>query len=170
MKRPAKKFALGTLAVSVIWILFEHLMGYNTTRNDVGQYTRLFPVIFFWIMLVVAIYYRRRGNGNTLTFSEGFRTGLIMTLIYCAGFTIVIILYNQYLNPEYYPMLKDFTMKQLQERQASQTTIDAKMKELEMTQSGTPLSYLLLFVFSSVWGIGISALASLILMKKPKVA
>jgi hypothetical protein len=168
MKRPAKKFALGTLAVSVIWILFEHLMGYNTTRNDIGQYTRMFPMIFFWIMLVVAIYYRRRGNGNTLTFAEGFRTGLIMTIIYCAGFTIVIILYNQFLNPEYYPMLKDFTMQQLQAEHASQATIDAKMKELAMTQSGTPLSYLLLFVFASVFGIGISAIASLFLMKKPK--
>ena len=170
MKRPAKKFALGTLAVSIIWILFEHLMGYNTTRNDVGQYTRMFPMVFFWIMLIVAIYYKRRGHGNTLTFGEGFRTGLIMTLIYCAGFTIVIILYNQFLNPEYYPMLKDFTMQQLLAKHAAQSAIDAKMKELEMTQSGTPLSYLLLFVFSSVWGIGISAIASLILQKKPKSA
>jgi Protein of unknown function (DUF4199) len=127
-------------------------------------------MIFFWIMLVVAIYYKRRGHGNTLTFGEGFQTGLIMTLIYCAGFTIVIIIYNRFINPGYYDTLRDFTMKQLQDEHASATTIDAEMKELAMTQSGSALSYLLLFVFATIWGIGISAIASAVLQKKPASA
>ena len=170
MKRPAKKFALGTLAVSIIWILFEHLMGYNTTRNDIGQYTRMFPMIFFWIMLVVAIYYERRGHGNTLTFAEGFRTGLVMTLIYSLGFTIVIILYQQFLNPDQYSIMKEFTASQLQQGKLTQAQYADAMKEVDTVYSGKPIAYVLLFVFSVAWGIGISAIVSLILQKKQKTA
>ncbi|MFI5134890.1 MAG: DUF4199 domain-containing protein [Chitinophagales bacterium] len=170
MKNAAVKIALFTLGASVIWILFEHMMGWNNTNHAIGQYSRTMPMILFWIMLVVCIWYVRRGHGNSLTFKEGFQSGLIMTLIYCFGFTIVIILYQQFLNPEYYQTLKDFTMQQLQSKGASQSEIDSALKELEMSQSGTPLSYLLLFVFSTLWGIGISAIASAILMKKPKTA
>ena len=89
-----------------------------------------------------------------------------MTLIYCLGFTFVIILYQQFLNPEYYQTLKDFTMQQLQSVNASQEMIDAKMKELEMQASGKPMSYFWLFIFSSIWGIGISAIATLVLRRK----
>ena len=170
MKRPAKKFALGTLAVSIIWILFEHLMGYNTTRNDIGQYTRMFPMIFFWIMLVIAIYYKRRGLGNTLTFAEGFRTGLVMTLIYSLGFTIAIILYQKFLNPDMYSIMKEFTTQQLQQGKLTQDQYNEAMKEVDRVYSGTPMAYLLLFIFSAMFGIGISAIASLILQKKPKIA
>jgi hypothetical protein len=170
MKRPAKKFALGTLAVSIIWILFEHLMGYNTTRLDVGKYTQMFPMIFFWVMLVAAIYYKRRGHGNTLTFAEGFGTGLVMTLIYCLGFTIVIILYQKFLNPNIYSLMKDFTTQQLQQGKLNQQQYDKAIKEVDMVYSGTPTAYLWLFGISALWGIGISAIASLILMKKPKAA
>ena len=170
MRNAAVKFALGSLAVTIAWILFEHLMGYNTTRHDIGQYTRLVPVIFFWIMIVVAIYYTRRGYGNSLTFREGFRTGLIMTLIYCAGFAIVIMLYQQFLNPNYLQTLKDFTLEQMRSEDATQEAIDEKMKELDFTYSGSALSYLLVFVFTSIWGIGITAIASLLLMKKQRQA
>ena len=170
MKNAAIRFALGTLGVSVIWIFFEHAMGWNTTDHYIGQYSRMFPMILFLIMIVICIWYVRRGHGGALTFKEGFQNGLVMTLIYCFGFTIVIILYQKFLNPEYYQTLKDFTTQQLQEKHATQEVIDAKMKELEMQAGGKPMSYLLLFIFSSIWGIGISAIASMILRRNPKTA
>lgn len=170
MRRPEIKFALGTLAVSVIWILFEHMMGYNTTRNDIGQYTRLFPMIFFWIMLVVCIYYLRRRHGNTLTFKEGFLAGITMTLIYCLGFTIAIILYQKFLNPDLYAIMSEFTADQLEQGKLTQEQYNKAIKDVDRVYSGTPLSYFLLFVISALWGIGISAIASLVLMRKPKAS
>lgn len=169
MRMPAVIFAILTLAISTIWILACHMLGYNTTRHDIGQYTRMFPMIFFWLMIIGAIYYQRRKHGHVLSFSEGFKTGLVMTLIYCAGFTIVIILYQQFLNPEYHDTLKAFTLKTLQEKGAAQQEIDEKLKQLEMSAGGSAISYLLLFIFSSIWGIGISAIAALLLRRQPKV-
>jgi len=170
MKRPAKKFALGALAVITIWILFEHLLGFNTTRHDIGQYTRMFPMFFFLAMIFVAIYYRRRGLGNTLRFAEGFKTGIVMTLIFCAGFTTVIILYQQFLNPEYFSTLHEFCKNKFAAEGLAPEEIDKKLSQLERWQGSSAISYLLLFVFSSIWGIIVSAIASLILMRKPKSA
>jgi len=123
-------------------------------------------MIFFWVIIFVTLFAQRKKYGDTLTFKQGFQTGLIMTLVYCAGFTVMIILYQNLVNPEYYQTLKDFTMKTLEERKATQAMMDAEMKELQMSQSGSASSYLLLFVFSSIWGIGISAIASALLRKK----
>src|SRR5215510_7361829 len=139
MKNAAVNFALGTLATSVIWILFEHLMGWNTTNQYIGQYARMMPMILFWIMLVVCIWYVRRGHGNTLTFREGFQTGLIMTLVYCLGFTIVIILYSKFLNPDMQESMNQFLKQQLQEGRLTQKQFDDAVKETEMVYSGTPL-------------------------------
>lgn len=167
MKRPAKKFALGTLAVSIIWILFEHLMGYNTTRYDIGEYTNNFPVIFYSIMLFATIYYTRRGHGNTLTFAEGFRAGVIMSVIFSLGFTIVIVLYHQFLNPDMLMYARTTFTQQFQDGKLTQSQLDEKMRSLEQMYGGSFMSYLELFIFMLLWGIGISVIASAILRKKP---
>jgi hypothetical protein len=164
MRHPAKKFALGTLAVNVIWLLFEHLMGYNNTKHDMGQYTRMFPVIFFTLMLAAAIYYQRKRQNNVISFPKGFRTGVVMTLIYCAAYTIVLILYQQFLNPEYFQTLKAFKVEHPQSQ--SET-----VKELvQMMSSGSPFSYFVIFCLSAIWGILFSAIAAFLLKKKPKGA
>jgi hypothetical protein len=170
MRHPAKKFALGTLAVNVIWLLFEHMMGYNTTRHDIGQYTRMFPIIFFSFMIVAAIYYQRKRQSNVLAFPKGFRTGVVMTLIYCAAFTMVLILYQQFLNPEYFQTLKAFTLQGLQARNASQAEIDAVMERLKMMSGGSAFSYLVHFALCAIWGICFSAIVAFLLKKRLKSA
>jgi len=170
MKRPEKKFALGTLAVCVIWILFEHVMGYNSEKWNIGRYTNDFPVVFYSAMLFVAIYYKRRGLGDTLNFAEGFRTGIIMSLIFSLGFTIVIILYQKFLNPHMIVSVEAFITQQLNEGTMNTQQYESAMKDADNTYGGTFMSYAWLFIFTVLWGIGISAIASLILQKKPETA
>ncbi len=168
MKRPTIKFALIALGFSVIWIFFEHIMGYNSTRHDIGQYTNNLPILIFSVVIFIVIYYKRRSHGHTLTWLEGFRAGLIMSLIYSVGFTIEIILYNHFVNPDFCSTIKDFTLQQLQQQGATQDLIDAKMKDLDFTYGGTVVSYLALFGFTFLFGLAVSAISSLIWMKKPK--
>lgn len=165
MKNASVRFALVTLAFAALWLLFEHVMGWNSTRHDIGQYTRLVPMTVFWISLIVLIWYVRRNHGNTLAFREGFRAGQIATLVYCAGFTLVIVCYQQFIHPGYYESLKEFAMEQMRVKNAPQEDMERAMKEIQMQASGSPLSYFLLFAFSSIWGIGISAIASLFLRR-----
>jgi hypothetical protein len=168
MRHPAKKFALGTLAVNVIWLLFEHMMGYNTIHHDIGEYTRMFPEFFFSFMLIAAIYYQRKRQSNVISYAKGFRTGVVMTLIYCPVYTIVLILYEQLLNPQYFQTLKDFTMGQLQAKNASAQEIETVIDRMQMISGGTAFSYLIYFALCAVWGVAFSALVAFILKKEVK--
>lgn len=89
-----------------------------------------------------------------------------MSLIYCAGFSIIVYLYQKILNPEFYDTLKNYTLEQLQKNNATKEQIDAAVKEMQMSYSGSPISFVLLFVFSSVWGVIMSAIAALVYRKK----
>jgi uncharacterized membrane protein SirB2 len=168
MKNAPVRFASAALALSVIWLLFEHLMGWNTKRHDIGQYARLFPMLAFWIILISGIWTVRRNHQHSLHFRDGFQAGLIMTLIYCAGFTIIMVLYQKFMNPQYYQTLKEFTLQGLRERGGTQHEIEEAEQQLYHRAGGSARSYLLLFVYSSIWGLGISSIASMVLRKGPR--
>ena len=159
--------AITVLIITIIWMAFEHLMGWNTTRHDIGQWAHLFAPLLFWISLFVVVYNEKKKRG-TLTFNEGWKAGMVTSFIYAAGFTIIIVIYQQLINPEYYETLKAFKLRELQSHNATQQQIDASMKELEMTANGSATSYFLLFVFTLAWGILLSAIASLIYKTKKR--
>lgn len=158
--RPVR-IALVLLAVTIVWIAFQHIMGYNTTRHDIGQYTRMVTMILFWAAIFIVVRNEKRIRG-TISFAEALKAGLMSSLVYCAGFTIFIFLYQHFVNPEFYQTLKAFMLTQMQEQHATQQQIDAKMNEVDMSFNGSALSFILMFIFSFIWGVIISAIAALI--------
>ena len=163
------RLAIAALIFSIVWIIFEHIMGYNTTRHDVGQFTRLVPALVFWGVLFIAVRNEKRKTGK-LTFIDGWKAGIITSLVYSIGFTLVIIFYQQFINPEFYETFKAFTLSQLQEHHATREQIDSAMKETEMSYSGSAMSYAMLLAFSFVWGVILSAIAAMIYKSKKEVA
>ena len=162
------RIALYLLAFTIVWILFQHAMGFNTTRHDIGQYTRMVTMIVFWVAIFVVVKNERRNRGS-ITFIEGWKAGLISSLIYCIGFTIFIFFYQKFINPEFYPTFKEYTLNQMQMQHATQQQIDAKMNEIDMSFNGLAISFVMLFVFSLMLGMVISAIAALVYRSK-KVA
>ena len=159
------RIAIILLIISAVWIGLEHMMGYNTTRHDIGQYSRLVPALLFWASIFVVVRNEKRKTGK-LTYIDGWKAGVVCSLVYSFGFAIIIAIYQQFINPEFYETFKAFSLAHLQEIKATQAQIDSAMKEIEMSYSGSPTSYVLLFVFSFVWGIILSSLAALIFKSK----
>ena len=159
------RLALYALIFSIVWIAFEHALGYNTTRHDIGRFARLIPGFAFWFVLFVAVRNEKRKTGK-LTFTEGWKAGIITSLVYSIGFTIIIIFYQQFVNPQFYETFKAFTLSQLQEHHASQEQIDSALKETEMSYSGSAMSYCMLLLFSFVWGVILAAIAAMIYKSK----
>jgi hypothetical protein len=157
--RPAIRYAFIALGITLLWMIIEHVAGWNTTRHDIGQYTRMLPMILFWVLIFVAIN-ASRGQRSSYTFNEGLRDGILMSAIYCAGFTLMIALYQKFINPEFFDTLKTYTIDQLKLKHASEAEIDKTLKDMDMSFSGSPLSFFLLFVFSFGWGVIISAIAA----------
>jgi hypothetical protein len=159
MKRPPVRYALIALAITFVWMIIEHLSGWNTTRHDIGQYTRMLPMILFWVMIFVAIN-QSRGQRTVYPFNEGLRDGILMSLIFCAGFTLMVMFYQKFINPEFFDTLKVYTVDQMKLAQKSQAEIDKTLSEMEMSFNGSAISFFLLFVFSFGWGVIISAIAA----------
>ena len=164
-QKPSVKYALIALMITAVWMIVEHVAGWNTTRHDIGEYTRMIPMALFWVMIFVTVN-QSRGGRSPYTFSEGLRDGLMMSLLYCAGFTVLIFLYQTFLNPEFFETFKAYKLSQLEAAHATQAEIDSMSKNMEMSFNGSVASYLLLFVFSFGWGFILSAVAALVYRKK----
>ena len=148
-------------------MIFEHSMGWNTARHDIGRYSNLFAPLTFWFSIFIIVRNEKRKLG-TLSFGNGWKAGVIATLVYAVGFTLLIAIYQKLINPEYYETLKVFMLHKLETQHASQEQIDSAMKEIETSYNGSATSYLLLFVFTLVWGVLLSAIAaSIYKTKKP---
>ena len=163
--KPSVRYALIALAITFVWIVIEHLAGWNTTRHDIGQYTRMLPMVLFWVMIFVAVN-QSRGQREVYTFNEGLRDGMLMSLIYCAGFTLIIFLYQKFINPDFFVTLKAYTLEQLKARNATPEEIEKSIKQMDMSFSGSAASFFLLFVFSFGWGVILSAIAARVYRKK----
>ena len=157
------------LIFSAAWIIMEHVLGFNSTRHDVGEFTRLVPALVYWASLFLLMARLKKRNGS-LKFLEGWKAGIISSFVYAAGFTLVVVIYSIFINPGFYESYKAYSLSQLEAHQATQAQIDDALREIDMTYGGSPFSYLLLFLFSFLWGIVLSAIASLVFMSKAKTA
>ena len=144
MKKPAVRYAVISLVITFVWIIIEHLAGWNTTRHDIGQYSRMLPMILFWVMIFVTLN-QSRGQRTVYPFNEGLRDGMLMSLIFCAGFTLMIALYQKFINPEYFDTLKAYTVDQMNHDKKTQAEIDKTLNDMEMSFNGSILSFFLLF-------------------------
>ena len=161
MKRPPVRYALIALAITFVWIIIEHLAGWNTTRHDIGQYSRMLPMILFTVMIFVAVN-QSRGERTVYPYTEALRDGMMMSLIFSVGFTIIIALYQTFINTEFFETLKNYTIQQMTHEGKSQEEIDKTMEQLNMSFNGSAASYILLFFYSFIWGLIVSAIAALV--------
>jgi hypothetical protein len=168
MKNAAVKYGVYALLISIIWTIIEHVLGYNTTNHDTGQYARMLGAFVFYILIVVAIFAARKQQNGSLTFGEGFKTGAVVSLIYGLGITAWYAIYGEVINTQFKPTLMAFERAKLEAAHATPDAIAVKMKEVDMSSGGSVLSYVLLFVFMTLFGIVIAAIASLILKRKKK--
>jgi hypothetical protein len=170
MKNPAVRYGLYAVIFSVIWTLIQHVLGYNTTKHEIGQYTRMVGSFVFWILVFVTVFSLRKQQGGALSAGEGFKAGVLMSFIYSVGIAIWYALYAEVINTQYKPSLMAFEKAKLEAANAAADTIAAKMKEVDMTSGGTVRSYLFLVCFMMLFGIVLSLLAALIAKRKKAAA
>jgi hypothetical protein len=170
MKNPAVKYGVIALIISIVWTLIEHVLGWNTTKHEIGQYARLLGSIVFYILIFVAIYETRKQQGGSLSFGEGFKAGAIVSIIYSLGIAAWYALYGEVINTQYKPTLTAFERSKLDAAHATPDMIAAKMKEVDMSSGGSLLSYCLLIVFMMLFGLVIAAIAALIFKRSKRAA
>src|SRR5215831_1483498 len=166
MKAIAIKYAFIVFIIMIVWTLIEHVLGYNTTNHEIGEYTRSVTAFIYWAFVVLAILRVRKQQGYNLTFVQGLKTGAITALVYSILATGWFALYAEVINPQYQPTLMAYERGKLEATHTTPEQIADKLKQVEMQSGGSLTSYLLLFCFMFFFGFAIAVIASLILKRK----
>jgi hypothetical protein len=166
MNRIAIKYAFILLIITIIWTLIEHVLGYNTTKHEIGQYTRLIIAFVYYAFVALVIVRVRKQKRGSLTFAKGLKAGTITALTY--GFLVTgwYALYAEVINKQFQPTLLAFERHRLEAEHATPEQIADKLKDVEMQSGGSVTSYLFLFVFMFLFGFAVAVIASLIFKRK----
>lgn len=170
MKNIAVRYALIVFAISVAWTLTEHVLGFNTTRHDIGQYTRQIPAFIFYGSIVLAIWNLRKSQQNVLRYGQGILLGLKLTLIYSCLLTFWYALYAEVINKQFQTTLLEFRRAQYAQSGASADNLAEQLRIDTLSSGGSLGSYVLLITILILFGLTVSVIASLALRKKPKLA
>lgn len=170
MKSIAIRYALVVFIITVAWTMIEHVLGYNTTNHETGQYTRSLTAFAFYITIALAIWHVRKLMSKRMTFRQGMRTGLYCSLTYSFLVTLWFALYAEVINKQYQPTLLAFLRKKLEAANLSEENVVKRLKMETLSSGGSVASYLLLFGFTLIFGLIVSAIASALMQKRAKMA
>jgi len=170
MRNPAVRIGILALVITIVWTMMEHIVGYNTTNHEAGQYARMVGSLVFWILIFVAVYQRRKQQGGVMSFGQGFATGIGVSAIYSLGCCVWYALYGEVINTQFKPTLMAFERAKLEAEHLSADVIATKMKQVDLSTGGSVLSYVFLVVFMFLMGAVLSVIAALIFQRKKKAS
>lgn len=130
MKNISVRFGLIASAAFILWVCIEHALGYNTTKMEIGQYTRLESAYLFWLLIIITLIARKKQPGGVITFPECFKTGIIMVIIYSTVTAVWLAIYQHFINPEFYPLVRPFSIDQMKAAGKSEADIASTLKKL----------------------------------------
>jgi len=130
MKKTVIRFGVISGAISALMMIttipFAEKMGFETA--EILGYTTIvlsFLLVFFGIRS-----YRDKAGNGTITFGQGLKVGLLITLISCVFYvgTWQILSFNFY--PDFMERYSDHVIQQMQASGASAETVQAKLQEM----------------------------------------
>ncbi len=165
--KPEVNYALFNSAGICIWVLVEYLLGFHSTRMEIGQYTGYLANVIPITMLFLAIRERREKlNGGTLTFGQGMKTGIIISLITAVITTIFMYVYLTAVNPEFMNLGMELQKQKLLQSGHSEAEVTASLESMK-TMYSLPFQLGAILVITPIVGSVYSAIISAILRKKP---
>jgi hypothetical protein len=163
MKTPIKFGLISAVAVST-WVLLEYLLGFHTTRYELGQYTgfgaAIFPVACTWVALT-----RLRAAAGALTFGRGLAAGAVVAAISSAGTGLFMVVYYRFINPGWLATMRARETAAGQAADRSPEQLNAHLESLAAAAS--PAGILMVMIGSFLIGLLIAAIIALVLRRPP---
>ena len=168
MKNTSVRFGIIASIAFILWVCIEHALGYNTTKMEVGQYTRLASAYLFWLFIIITIIVKKKESGGSISFAQSMKTALLMIIVYSFITAIWLAIYQHFINPDFYSFLRKFSIDQFKAERKSELEITRALKEIDMMYNGSAFSFFMYFVFSTIAGSVIAFIASLIIRSRHK--
>lgn len=148
-------------------VMVNHFLGFNTARHDIGDITRNAVTIVFWCSIFLTIVQVRSAAGAEHNFLNAFRSGTMYSVLYSAGFSLFMVLYQKVINPQFYPTFRQYFENKLIVLKLSPDLVASRMRQFDMSYNGDFPTYMLLFLYMAMGGVILSAIAGAI-YRKPK--
>ncbi|MCU4157476.1 DUF4199 domain-containing protein [Carboxylicivirga sp. A043] len=114
MKKIAIELKWGVIffAIVLLWTVFEKSIGLHDERIDKHYILTNFFAIPAIIVYVLALLDKRKWLGGSMSWSQGFLSGLIIAVIVSLLSPLGQYLTHEYLSPEYFPNIIALTVEQ----------------------------------------------------------
>lgn len=164
------KYGLYTGLGICLWTLAEHVLGFNSTRFQIGQFTRVFGIILPIVMITLGIRDKRNIDlKGRLELKEGVKSGVWISVISGAITAIFFLIYGSVINPEYLDRLMIFEKSKMIGQGIPENEIGPKLEAMR-TMNTFPVQPLFQLFGSIISGLAISIIGSSMLKKKRSVS
>ncbi len=107
--RTELKYGVMFAGIVVVYVMLEHLLGINTTRHDIGQYSRLAGVLVPIVGIFFGIKAKRDKELNgTMRFWQGVKIGFLIAVIQTTLTTLWFLFYGRVINPQFFDSMLEF--------------------------------------------------------------
>jgi len=158
------KYGMFTSFILFVWMIIEYTLivpNFHETGMYIGLVTILIPVIGIFLGIRER---REKTNFGYITFSEAFRTGIVITFIVAVMIVLFTYAYYQFMNPNYVNYLAAETEKALIKQNAGREEINAAVTIIRYQFSfNVQIIQQLLFIL--LGGTAITFIISMILKK-----
>jgi hypothetical protein len=104
MMRRALIYGLLAAGGAAAWTMLEFMLGFHTTRADVGRYTGFVGLVFPVLALSLALRRARQARGR-LSFVQGLTEGMSATAVFAAAGCLFLWLYYAVVNPGFFEQM-----------------------------------------------------------------
>ncbi len=151
-------------------MMVEHVLGFKSTRMQIGQFTRVFVILLPIVMIILGIREKRNIDfKGRLEFADGVKSGFVISLIFGAITALFFVIYGSFINPEYLDNLIMFERSKMIAQGISENEIGPKIDAMR-TMNTLPIQPVFQFIGSIFSGLAISIIGTAILKKKPSTS
>ncbi|MBV9987068.1 MAG: DUF4199 domain-containing protein [Chitinophagaceae bacterium] len=112
--RTEVKYAFFSAVALIAWVVAEHLLGYMTTKMEIGEYTEPLIAIPVWLLLFLGIWEKKsRDLTGHFSFGKGLQTALLISFLYALLQSVWFAFYTHIINPDYATLALVYKEKQL---------------------------------------------------------
>jgi hypothetical protein len=161
--RTEVKYGVITGIAVCSWVVIEYLLGFHTSRLEIGKYSGYFSMIIPFVTLFLAI--REKLNETeeeSLSVWQGIRTGVLVSFLSAVITAVFMLLYNNLINPGWQRAAMEMQKRQMMQGGMSLEAVNKYMKDYEIFMSG-PIQFTLIIVGTVASGFVLSLILCLIL-------
>ena len=151
------KWALIFIASLLLWMLLERITGLHDEYIHLHQYVTLLYAIVAILIYVLALKDKRKnGYAGSASYSQLFKSGLIMTLIITALSPLTQYIVSEEITPDYFNNVVAYSVESGYFESMEQAEAEFNLENYILTST----------VWALVMGIATTAIVSIFLQKK----